>query len=340
MPETDLRRRERTTGVQGTRVTGPPLLALWLTRALMLVGALACSVTFFVPSVLSGTPVMNGSARGTALTFLLVALPCTAIGMRWARAGSSKGFVVWMGGTAYCAYNAFMFCFATPFNQLFLLYVAMLALASWSLAALFWSLAGRPLTTRVGSPPGRRVHLGDRRPQRSRLATNDRAGTWKRSAHRLSRRHRPDNQPSVRPGPRLLAPRDGRRRPAAVAGTPMGTADRLRRTGLLAARVRWRGVRPVVWSQSRPDVDSDLQRGRRHVRRALRCWTGTDMGAAPQGVRRVTSTRRICRVSAIDRLRPTETVTWGRWSLMAVTGSTVPESDLTRPWRKGPGRSA
>jgi hypothetical protein len=51
------------------------------------------------------------------------------------------------------AYNAFMFCFATPFNQLFLLYVAMLALASWSLAALLWSLARRPLTTRIGSRP-------------------------------------------------------------------------------------------------------------------------------------------------------------------------------------------
>jgi hypothetical protein len=38
------------------------------------------------------------------------------------------------GATAYLLYNAVMFLFATPFNRLFLLYVAMLGLSIWSLA--------------------------------------------------------------------------------------------------------------------------------------------------------------------------------------------------------------
>ena len=49
-----------------------------------------------------------------------------------------------MGTVAYLLYNAFMLLFATPFNALFLVYVALLSLALWSLVAICgWSTLKR-----------------------------------------------------------------------------------------------------------------------------------------------------------------------------------------------------
>ena len=56
--------------------------------------------------------------------------------MRAAHRGSIRGLAVWVGVVAYLTYNAVMFCFATPFNRLFLLYVAMLSLSIFVLAGL------------------------------------------------------------------------------------------------------------------------------------------------------------------------------------------------------------
>jgi hypothetical protein len=39
---------------------------------------------------------------------------------------------VWLGATAYLLYNSVMFILGTPFNQLYLLYEAMLGLSIWS----------------------------------------------------------------------------------------------------------------------------------------------------------------------------------------------------------------
>ena len=41
--------------------------------------------------------------------------------------------LVWLGGVAHILYQSVLFLFGTPFNDLFLLYVAMGSLALWSL---------------------------------------------------------------------------------------------------------------------------------------------------------------------------------------------------------------
>jgi hypothetical protein len=53
-------------------VAGAPA---WLSGALAAVAAVAAGATFFVPGVLRGPAVMNGSARGTALVVLCLAVP-------------------------------------------------------------------------------------------------------------------------------------------------------------------------------------------------------------------------------------------------------------------------
>lgn len=100
-----------------------------LSTALGALTLAATASTFFVPDVLRGTEVMNGSARGTALVALLLGVPVLVLAMHAAAIGSARGVFVWFGAVLYLAYNAFLLLFATPYNQLFLLYVAMAGLA-------------------------------------------------------------------------------------------------------------------------------------------------------------------------------------------------------------------
>lgn len=89
--------------------------------------------TFFVDGILNGTPVMNGSARGTALTMFALALPVLVVGLVMSTRGSVRGRAALIGALGYLAYNATLLVYATPFNELFLAYVALLGLSLWSL---------------------------------------------------------------------------------------------------------------------------------------------------------------------------------------------------------------
>ena len=134
---TVVRRRVRGTAESArARVIGPAGLAYWLSAALAVVAAAASLLTFTIPAVLRGTAVMNGSARGTALVVLLAGVPVLACAMLLAARGSAAAVITWLGSVAFLLYNSLMFVFATPANRLFPLYLAMLALAAWSVGAM------------------------------------------------------------------------------------------------------------------------------------------------------------------------------------------------------------
>jgi len=92
--------------------------------ALAAVGLLVAALTW-VPGILIGPPAMQGSARGTAVVVLMVA-PLSIAGITLARRGKIVGLMLWLGAVAYLLYNAVLFLFATPYNRLFLLDVALL----------------------------------------------------------------------------------------------------------------------------------------------------------------------------------------------------------------------
>jgi hypothetical protein len=98
--------------------------------------ALAGALTLFVPDVLRGPAVMNGSGRGTAAVVLFVAVPVLGVSMFEASRGSSRATITWLGSAAYLVYNAFMFLFMSPFNSLFLVYIAMFAACVWTLVVV------------------------------------------------------------------------------------------------------------------------------------------------------------------------------------------------------------
>ncbi len=115
---------------------GLPRHVYWLSLALAIVGGLAAALTFFVPDILLGPEVSNGNARGTALVMLFLATPALLAAMWLQRHGSWRARYWWLGSVFYLAYNAFLLLFLTPFNTLFLLYVATESLALFSAFAL------------------------------------------------------------------------------------------------------------------------------------------------------------------------------------------------------------
>ena len=97
--------------------------------------------------LLSGPEAMQGSARGTSLVVVAVAVPLLLACVAAARRGSAVALVFWGGATLYLVYNAVLLLFLTPFNSAFLLYVAMLGTGLWSTGALLatpqvWDLGG------------------------------------------------------------------------------------------------------------------------------------------------------------------------------------------------------
>jgi len=113
-----------------------PVSTYRFSGALAVVALAAASTSFFIPDVLGGPPVAQGNLRGTALVIMVLAIPALVAAMFFTRRDSARALVVWLGALGYISYQGVLFLFATPFNSLFLIYVAMLSLAFWSLVVL------------------------------------------------------------------------------------------------------------------------------------------------------------------------------------------------------------
>lgn len=101
-----------------------------------LVAAGVSAAMWFFPDLLLGAAAMDGSARGTALVVLVAGAPLLAAAMWAAARGSARAVFVWAGTIAFLLYQAVLYVLATPFNPLFLVDEAMLALGIWSAVTL------------------------------------------------------------------------------------------------------------------------------------------------------------------------------------------------------------
>lgn len=110
--------------------------AYWLSSLLAAVTAIQTAVGAFCPQIFRDPEMTVGNARGTDVVILFVALPVLVFSMILARRGYLRAQLTWAGTLTYILYNAVIFAFATAFNPLFLLYVATLSLAFWSLVTL------------------------------------------------------------------------------------------------------------------------------------------------------------------------------------------------------------
>jgi hypothetical protein len=116
--------------------TGPGRASYGLAAGLAVVALALGLSTLLLPDQLAGPAAAVGCARGTALVVATLATPLLVGAMWQAARGSQRAVVVWLGAAGYLLYNAVVLLFATPYNRFFLLYVAMLSLALWSIGAL------------------------------------------------------------------------------------------------------------------------------------------------------------------------------------------------------------
>ena len=136
-----------------------PRHVYWLSMALALVAATSAALTFFVPGILTGPAGTNGNARGTALVMLVAAVPVLLISMSLTARGSWRAPVVWLGALGYLLYNGFLLLFLTPFNSLFLLYVATFSLCLFAIAGLVRVIDAPTLAARFRGIPRRGLAL-------------------------------------------------------------------------------------------------------------------------------------------------------------------------------------
>jgi hypothetical protein len=129
-----------------------PTAGLYRTSiALASVAAVAAALTAFVPGVLRGTAVMNGSGRGTALAVLFIAVPSLAVAIFRVSRGALRPAISWLGATAFILYNSVLFLFATPFNSLFLIYAATFALGFWTVVLLLRAVDVDAFASRIAT---------------------------------------------------------------------------------------------------------------------------------------------------------------------------------------------
>lgn len=141
----------------GAGVEGRLRTAHILSLVTALIAATAAGWTFIDPGLLHGPAAMQGSARGTALVVGGAAVPVLLVSLFLASRGRGYALLTWAGALLYLVYNAVLLLLLTPFNTAFLVYVALLGFALWSLAYL----GASPELWRVGAA------IADRAPVRA-----------------------------------------------------------------------------------------------------------------------------------------------------------------------------
>jgi hypothetical protein len=116
------------------RDSNPAYLLSWLIAALALI---ASAGGLLMDGLYRDNLFVTSALRGNDLVTLAVALPAFVAAILWARRGSMRAYLVWLGLLDYMLYGYAFYLFGAAFNVFFLIYVALLAL---SLYALIYAL--------------------------------------------------------------------------------------------------------------------------------------------------------------------------------------------------------
>ncbi|EMA37754.1 hypothetical protein [Halococcus hamelinensis] len=115
--------------VPRTSLSRPYVLA---SLATLVLAVIATVVGLFVPGFYRDAPVLLPQVYGQDLLTLVVAVPVLAVSLHFSVNGSLRGYVVWLGVTGYLLYTYASYAFMTVFNELYLVYVALLGLTLYT----------------------------------------------------------------------------------------------------------------------------------------------------------------------------------------------------------------
>lgn len=108
-------------------------IAYALSMAIALLMALASAFGLFVHGFYRDNAWATAGFRGNDLITLAVVVPLMVAAGLLAWQGSLRARLVWLGTVAYALYNYAFYLFGAVFNQLFLVYAALVALTIWTL---------------------------------------------------------------------------------------------------------------------------------------------------------------------------------------------------------------
>ncbi|WP_458189552.1 hypothetical protein [Haladaptatus sp. NG-WS-4] len=128
-------------------ISRPYVVASLATLALTVV---ATVVGLFVPGLYRDAPSQLPQLLGQDLVTLVVAVPVLAVSLYYTARGSLRGYVVWLGVTGYLLYTYASYAFMTAFNELYLVYVALLGLTLFTFVGGMVRLDAATLKRAVG----------------------------------------------------------------------------------------------------------------------------------------------------------------------------------------------
>ena len=106
-----------------------------LTAALALSMVAAAALGLLTPSIYRDNLLVSAGWRGNDAVTLLVAVPLVVMARLRSRRGSTRAHVLWLGLIDYALYNYLFYLFGSAINAAFLLYVVIVSLATFALAA-------------------------------------------------------------------------------------------------------------------------------------------------------------------------------------------------------------
>lgn len=103
------------------------------TVVVLFLAAVSALLGLFRPGHYRAPPGLIESYQLQDLTILVVGVPVLAVGLWYAVRESPRGRIVWLGGLAYMTYMWASIAIQVPFNELFLVYIALFGLSLFTL---------------------------------------------------------------------------------------------------------------------------------------------------------------------------------------------------------------
>lgn len=103
-----------------------PRSLLGASLATIALSVVAAAVGLFVPGFYRDAAVLRPQLYGQDALTLFVAVPAFALGLYAANRGSLRGHLAWVGVAGYLLYTYASYAFVTAFNELFVVYAALL----------------------------------------------------------------------------------------------------------------------------------------------------------------------------------------------------------------------
>lgn len=125
--------------------------AYWLTIFIAGIATVACAGGIFSKDLYQDSEFIKTAWFGNDIITLSIAIPLLLVALAFARKGSQRAQLVWMGLLGYMVYNYAFYLFGAVFNAFFLLYILLFSMSVYALAIGLFNLDVAGISQRFSS---------------------------------------------------------------------------------------------------------------------------------------------------------------------------------------------